>query len=335
MIRTRYFQNNAAPQSDIEPAGFAAAISEPGSLLWVDFVGEPPETCEPILLQTFGFHPLAVDDALRESHVPKVDDWDDYLYIVLHDIGFQPVQAGIDTFELDVFLGRNYIVTHHDSPISALDRVWELSVRDERSFKRGADHILYRITDELAADFMQVIEDMDDEIDKLEGEVFKKQNSSMVQRIFALKRATLHLRRVMSPLREVFNKLARDDYAVIDKRDRVYFRDVYDHLVRLHDISESLRDLVGGTLDTYLSVVNNRMNDTMKTLTLITTLFMPISFLAGFFGMNFFAPEVTSPLNRWVDVPTFIPMLVLFTITPLIMYLWMRRRGWTRRSDDT
>jgi len=335
MIRTRYFSSDGTLQPDIEPAAFPAALSEPGILLWVDFVGEAPEACEPILLNTFGFHPLAVDDALRESHVPKVDDWDDYLYIVLHDIGFQREKLDIKTFELDVFLGPNYIVTHHDLLIKSLDRVWETCERDERNFKRGVDHILYRIIDELAADFMQVIETMDDEIDRVEDEVFKRPETSMIQRVFTLKRATLHLRRVMSPLREVLNKLARDDYAMIDQRDRVYFRDVYDHLVRLHDIAESMRDLVSGTLDTYLSVINNRMNDTMKTLTLITTLFMPISFLAGFFGMNFFAPEATSPLNRWVGVPIFIPMLAVFTITPLLMYLWMRRRGWMRRSDDT
>jgi len=335
MIRTRYFKTDGTLQPDLDPGAFPAALSEAGSLLWVDFVGEAPEVCEPILLKTFNFHPLAVDDALRESHVPKVDDWDDYLYIVLHDIGFQTDNSEIETFELDVFLGPNYIVTHHDLLIKSLDRVWETCERDERNFKQGADHILYRIIDELAADFMQVIEAMDDEIDRVEGEVFKRPDTSMIQRIFTLKRATLHLRRVMSPLREVFNKLARDDYSMIDQRDRVYFRDVYDHLVRLHDIAESMRDLVSGTLDTYLSVINNRMNDTMKTLTLITTLFMPISFLAGFFGMNFFAPEVTSPLNRWVGVPTFIPMLAVFTIIPLLMYLWMRRRGWMRRSDDT
>jgi magnesium transporter len=334
MIRTRYFKSDGTLQPEIEPVAFSAALSEPGSLLWVDFVGEAPEICEPILLKTFNFHPLAVDDALRESHVPKVDDWDTYLYIVLHDIGFRRKTLEVETFELDVFIGPNYIVTHHDFPIPSLDRVWSACEQDTRTFKRGVDHILYRITDELAADFMQVIEDMDEEIDGLENDVFKKTNPTLAQRIFAFKRATLHLRRVMSPLREVLNKLARDDYAMIDSRDQVYFRDVYDHLVRLHDISESLRDLAGGALDTYLSVVNNRMNDTMKTLTLITTLFMPVSFLAGFFGMNFFAPEITSPLNRWVGVPTFIPILALFIITPLLMYRWMRQRGWTRMNDD-
>ena len=154
-----------------------------------------------------------------------------------------------------------------------------------------------------------------------------KPSNEIVQRIFTLKRATLHLRRVLSPLREVLNKLARDDYAVIDAKDRVYFRDVYDHLVRLHDISESLRDLVGGVLDTYLSVINNRMNEIMKTLTIITTLFMPIAFVTGFFGMNFFQP-VANGLIPWTDNPAFILMMIIVIGTPLGMFIWMRKRKW-------
>jgi magnesium transporter len=132
---------------------------------------------------------------------------------------------------------------------------------------------------------------------------------------------------VISPLREVLNKLARDDFAVIDDRERIYFRDVYDHLVRLHDISESLRDLVGGVLDTYLSVINNRMNEVMKTLTLITTLFMPISFVVGFFGMNFFQP-VEESLLPWTSNPAFTITLLIIILTPMAMYLWMRKRRW-------
>ena len=154
-----------------------------------------------------------------------------------------------------------------------------------------------------------------------------KPPADIVQRIFTLKRATLHLRRVLSPLREVLNKLARDDYDVIDAKDRVYFRDVYDHLVRLHDISESLRDLVGGVLDTYLSVINNRMNEIMKTLTLITTLFMPIAFVTGFFGMNFFQP-IADQLLPWTSNFSFIVVLLIILGTPLGMFLWMRRRKW-------
>jgi len=325
MIRLHYYSQgelqNAWPVERLKDA-----LQDPQGLVWLDFSGEEPAACEPILLKTFSFHPLAVDDALRETHVPKIDDWENYLYIVLRDINFHHTSGDIDAPELDVFLGKNFIVTHHDLTIPSLDRVWNASYRDDRTFHHGADHIMYRLTDELTADYMQVVEEMDEEIELVEDQVFNNPSPSIVQRIFTLKLAALHLRRMMSPLREVMNKLARDDYAVVDAKDQVYFRDVYDHLVRLHDISESLRDLVGGVLDTYLSVVNNRMNEVMKTLTIITTLFMPLSFVAGFFGMNFFLPE--KPITAFMTTPVFIGMLIFLLVTPTLMFAWFRRRKW-------
>ena len=134
------------------------------------------------------------------------------------------------------------------------------------------------------------------------------------------------LRRIIAPQREVLNKMARGGYATIPPEQSIFFRDVYDHLVRLYDIIDSLRDLVSGALDSYLSVVSNRMNEVMKTLTVITTLFMPISFLAGFFGMNFFQP--TYPFPAWTSSPAFIIALILMAFTPVGMLLWMRRRAW-------
>ncbi|MBN2147699.1 MAG: magnesium/cobalt transporter CorA [Anaerolineales bacterium] len=326
MIRASYYLNNGESHTHLEPEQFAKALGDPSGLLWVDFEGEDPQDCEPILRDIFQFHYLAVDDALRESHVPKVDDWESYLYIVLHDITYQRGEADIETPELDIFLGNNYLVTHHDLHIPALERVWGDYNENTRHLKKGVDHLLYRLTDELTVDYMSAVEVLDEEIDWVEDEVFTKPHTSMVQRVFALKRASLHLRRTLSPLREVLNKLARDDYAVIDARDQVYFRDVYDHLVRLHDISESLRDLVGGVLDTYLSVINNRMNEVMKTLTIITTLFMPLSFIAGFFGMNFFLPH--DPVYSFMEKPIFALVLLVLMITPIGMYAWMRKRKW-------
>ena len=327
MLRALYNKGNGDQLTEISPQDYAAALQDKTGVLWVDFGGEEPEPSEDILLNVFKFHPLAVDDALHETHIPKVDDWEQYLYIAMHAISFTSGEDDIEGIELDIFLGDNYIVTHHDLPIQALDRVWDACTKDVRHFKRGADHVLYKVTDDLIVDYMQVVESLDEEIEIVENEVLGRPSAQIVQRIFILKRATLHLRRVLSPLREVLNKLARDDYAVIDAKDRVYFRDVYDHLVRLHDISESLRDLVGGVLDTYLSVINNRMNEIMKTLTLITTLFMPISFVAGFFGMNFFQP-VDKELISWTGNPAFILMLVVVVGTPVGMFIWMRRRKW-------
>lgn len=327
MIRALRFTTAKGLQTELSPAEFTAALQDESGLLWVDFENNPPQADEPILLDTFGFHPLAVDDALQESHVPKIDDWGQYVYIVLHAVLFDATDGGrIETLEIDVFLGKNYLVTHHDQPIQAVERVWAACQRDERHLRNGADHLLYRLADEIVASYMPVVEAMDAEIDWVEDQVFDRPTPATLERIFTLKRAVLHLRRIIGPQREVLNKLARDDYVVVDGRTQVYFRDIYDHLVRLHDISESIRDLVSGTLDTYLSVINNRMNEVMKTLTVIATLFMPITFVTGFFGMNFFEP--VTPLGFWTGWPMFALTLLILLAVPFGMFLWMRRRGW-------
>ena len=327
MIRSFYRAQDGSLRTDLRPEEFTGILADAGGFLWVDLTGEPADSCEPILRDTFGFHPLAIEDALKQAHVPKVDDWGHYLYLVLHAVVFDKEDGGhLDTLELDVFVGKNYVVTHHEDPIAAVERVWTNCARgrDERHRKNGASRLLYDLADELVADFMPAVEEMDEAIDLIEDQVFARPAPATLERIFTLKRAVLHLQRIISPQREVLNKLARDDYAVIDARNRIYFRDVYDHLVRLHDFNESLRDLVGGALDTYLSVINNRMNEVMKTLTIITTLFMPISFVTGFFGMNFFQPAT----DVWTGKHALVLTLAAMVLIPVGMYLWIRRRGW-------
>jgi len=142
MIRSAYRTEDGQCRLDLKPGDFASAIQDEQGLLWVDFQAEPPEACEPILLETFHFHPLAVDDALRESHVPKVDDWGEYLYLVLHAVVLSQQDGDpVDTLELDVFFGRNYVVTYHEQAIDALDRVGKVVLRDERYLANGPDHL--------------------------------------------------------------------------------------------------------------------------------------------------------------------------------------------------
>lgn len=326
-MRSLYRAGDGQIRSDLGPEEFTSALQDRDGLLWVDLADEPADVCTPILRGTFGFHPLAVDDALEESHVPKIDDWGEYLYLVLHAVVFdQGNEELVDTLELDVFLGGNYLVTYRTHSIAAVDRVWTLCERDGRHLGRGVEHVLYLVSDELVADYMPVIEAMDEAIDRIEDHIFNDLNASLLEHIFSVKRALLHLRRIIAPQREVLNKLARGDYEVIDAEGRVFFRDVYDHLVRLHDIVEGLRDLVSGAMDTYLSVASNRMNEVVKTLTIITTLFMPISFVAGFFGMNFFGP--VAPVEAWTSRPTLGVVLTAMVLMPVGMYLWMRRRAW-------
>jgi magnesium transporter len=328
MIRTFYFLPGEEPRTDISVKDFSNCLTNPNALFWVDFIGEPDPSAEAILTGIFRFHPLAVDDALQETHMPKVDDWGDYLYIVLNAISIgRDDGLDIKINELDVFLGRNYVVTHHDVPIPALEKAWKSINSDKRYTSHGPDHLLYKIIDDLVADYWPLVETLDAEIDWIEDQVFTNAKPEMMERMFALKRALVSLRRIITPQREVLNRLARDDFEVVDSKDRIFFRDIYDHLVRLHDLTESMRDLLSGTMDAYLSVINNRMNEVMKILAIITTLFMPISFVTGFFGMNFFGPVVPS-LDKWTGYIAFIAMLIVVAGTPTIMFTWMRRRTW-------
>ncbi len=327
MIRTLYYSPGKPIRMDIPPEEFPRLVRDRRGLLWVDFISEPSESAAPIL-RGFGFHPLAIDDALEETHTPKIDDWGDYLYMVLNVMNYKQdngiFESEID--ELDIFLGRNFVVTFHDQLISAIEDAWSACQRDMRHVQDGPDHLLYRIVDSLVMGYMPLVEQIDRQIDQIEDQVFDNPSRTTLEQIFALKRILLSMRRIILPQREVLNKLARDDYRVIDPKDRIFFRDIYDHLVRLHDINESLRDLVGGTMDTYLSVVNNRMNEVMKPLAIITTLFMPITFVTGFFGMNFFEP--VAHLVGWTSEQMFDVMVGIMFGLPIIMYLWMRRRTW-------
>jgi magnesium transporter len=327
LIRALFFSPGKPVRTNVTPLEFPRLLRDRRGLLWVDFTSEPPETALPIL-QIFGFHQLAIDDALQQTHAPKIDDWNDYLYIVLNYMHLvkatEPWDTEID--ELDIFLGQNFVITHHDNPVTSIDETWASSQRDPRYSQDGADHLLYKIIDAIVMNYMPIIEKIDEEIDWVEDQVFDRPSSETLSRLFTLKRVLLAMRRILLPQREVLNKMARDDYQVIDRKDRIFFRDIYDHLVRLHDVNESLRDLVGGALDTYLSVINNRMNEVMKTLTIITTLFMPLTFVTGFFGMNFFAAN--PPYENWTLPAVFYGTLSLMLFTPAIMYFWMRRRTW-------
>jgi len=327
MIRSLYYEPGKPIRKDVQAKEFPKLVRNRRGLLWVDFLEETPENCLPIL-QGFGFHPLAIDDALQETHAPKLDDWGDYIYIVLNYMHFQGLSDGweMEVDELDIFLGSNFIVTHHDHPITAIEESWVSCDRDPRTLQDGADHLLYKITDYLVAGYMPIVEKIDAAIDVIEDQVFDRPSPQTLEQLFTIKRVLLSMRRFILPQREVLNKLARDNYKVIDPKDRIFFRDIYDHLVRLHDLNESMRDLVSGALDTYLSVVNNRMNEVMKTLTIFTTMFMPLAFVTGFFGMNFFEP--LGLMKGWTNSIFFYIVLAITLLLPIMMFIWMRRRTW-------
>ena len=316
---------------DWPPARLGEAIKDQGGLLWVDFEASDDlgiRDIERCLREVFRFHHLAIEDALEETHVPKVDDWGSYLYLVFSVPRIDPDSDALELRELDVFLGSNYLVTYHASPMELLDRERANIRHDPRNrLRHGADHLLFRIL-ELAVDqSLAAIEQLDERVDSIQNEVIEHPTPHVIRSIFRIKRSAIQLHRTLIPQREVLNRLARDPYQPIQAEHRVYFRDLYDHVVRIHDISESLRDLIAGTLETYLSVVSNRTNDIMKTLTMVTVMFLPMSFLAGFFGMNFFGESLNlkDPMPR---VFLFWSTCVIMAVSPCIMWIYGRRKKW-------
>lgn len=329
MIRSLYRTADGQIKTDIQVSEYLNAIQDPSSLLWIDIFSEPKHVAENILLDTFSFHPLAVADALDEIHIPKVDDWGKYLYLVLKATNSETtLDKQIETEEIDIFLGKNFIITYHNHSLAVVDRIWETHQKDERFLRKGSIQILYNLMDEIATEYISLAENIDEAINTIEDQLFSDPKPILLENIFSLKRDLLHLRRIIAPQREMVNKLARGDYDIIESDSKIYFRDVYDHFLRLYDILENLRDLTGSAQEIYLSIVNNRMNSVMKTLTIITTLFMPISFLAGFFGMNFFQP--VEMMEMWTGLPAFRLLILAVVLFPISMYLWIRNRGWMR-----
>ena len=330
-VHILYRDSAGAIHSDWPVEQLRAAVDDEKGTVWVD-INDPSSTgmasAEALLRDIFGFHPLAIEDALSESHIPRVDDWGDYLYIVFHAIDFEAKSIHLHPRELDIFLGTNYLVTYHHEPLGFLEQDRRNIERDPASrLQDGPDHLLYHFLDLAVAQFFPAIEHLDVAIDAAQEEVFGRPTPRTLQAIFRVKRSALKLHRVISPEREVLNRLARDAYKPITPEHRVYFRDVYDHIVRVHDLNESLRDLISGALDTYLSAVSNRTNDIMKALTTVTVIFLPLGFITGFWGMNFFAENLA--------LHTPVPKMFLFLLSCLIMAggtAWMtyvaRKRGW-------
>jgi magnesium transporter len=335
MIRSLFRSPDGTLSHDLTPDQLRQALARPGGTLWLDLDSSPEaqQQLAALLGGLFGFHPLALDDAFRESHVPRVDDWHDYLYVVLHAAG-RPADGLLQTHEVDVFLGPNYLVTVHEGPVGPLEHLWgQCRQGGGERLAAGPDRLLYALADAVAADYLAAVEGLDDDIEHVEQAVFRRPGPRLVARLFRVRRSLVRLRRVLGSLREVMNRLARDDFKVVAAASRVYFRDAYDHLVRLYDIVEGLRDMAAGALESYLSVTSNRLNEVMRTLTVVTVLFLPMNFLVGFFGMNFFGES----LSVGVPVPArllFWLCLGLMAATPAAMFWWMARRGMLTPADN-
>lgn len=292
--------------------------------VWIDMQAPSEQDYRLILESTFHFHPLAIEDAINDIHLPKLDDYGAYVYLVFHTVGLGEEPMDIDTEEVDVFLGPNYLITIHDQQRRSIDRAWNAEYHRVNGLARGPAMLLYELLDNQIDSYIPIIDAFEDQLERLGDDIFLSSEGDRVllNRLLTAKSSSLRLQRILTPQRELLGRLSANEYRSVPAPARIYFRDVYDHLARLANLAESTRDLAGSTIETHLALVNNRMNEVMKLLTMISTIFIPLSFIAGIYGMNFeFMPELSW---RW-GYPL---VWVVFLVIAGAMLLFFRRRKW-------
>jgi magnesium transporter len=267
-------------------------LEAPDTIVWVDLVN-PGEEGLAVLRDVFRFHPLAIEDCIGESHHPKVEAYNGYMFLVSHGVVPDSTVENFRTRELDVFLGPKFIVTHHQGDSRSIDALAQHLQANPAEMGRGPDHLLYRILDQQVDLWVDVLDVFDDRLEELEERIFHEQGQKILDGIFEVRRSIMRLRRIATHQRETLVRLTRGEFPQVGRDAALYLRDVLDHLVRVTDLAELYRELIGGILEAYLSVVSNRLNDVMRVLTVFASVFIPITFLTSLYGMNFqYMPEL-------------------------------------------
>ncbi|HEY31916.1 MAG TPA: magnesium/cobalt transporter CorA [Dehalococcoidia bacterium] len=272
---------------DISREEIKNAYESKEGLLWID-ISETTQEDGEFLEQDLGLHHLAVEDCVSpDIHSPKIDDFGDYLFIVVHGINHSVETEIVETAELAVFLGPHFVASNHNYHLYSVGAIQQLVAADGRPMRRGADFLAYALIDALIDNVMPTIDRMSDVAEEIEEETIRNPQQTTLEAILKLKRSTLRVHRVMAPQREVLNRISRGGFPQIKAEALMYYRDIYDHLVRIEDLNQTIRDRADNALNTYLSSVANRQNEVMKTLAVVATIFMPLTLLAGIYGMNF------------------------------------------------
>jgi len=321
-IEVYYLAPDGNLQRDLPRDEIIKAYESKRGLLWVD-VSETTEEDGKFLEQSLHFHHLAVEDCVStQIHPPKIDDFGDYLFIVVHGINHVVESDIVETAELAFFLGENFVVSTHDFPLYSVKEIQQMVVKDSRPMKRGADFLAHAIIDALVDNVMPTIDRMSDVAEEIEEEVIRRPQQNVLDGILKLKRSSLRVHRVMAPQREVLNRLSRGEFPIVKKEAEIFYRDVYDHIVRIEDLNQTILDRADNALSTYLSSVANRQNETMRVLSVVATIFLPLTLLAGIYGMNFeYMPEL-----QWRWGYFMVLGIVLLVVLTVIWRFWAS--GW-------
>jgi len=320
MIKARLHIPHQGFSSQVDLSDLGGVLGSKHAVLWLDLLEPSPEDMD-LLRREFGFHELALEDAALPHERPKLDEYDQFYFLVFYSLSLKE-GFGLELNELDLFVGENYLVAVHKTPIQEIDEVLRRWERNDILLGDGVGALVYALLDELVDNYFRVSDKMAEQVAELEQRLLEGTDQKTLQAVFVLKKRLLALRRVLSPERDVLNVLMRRDLPFLDRKTLLYLRDVYDHLARIIDAVDLQSDLLTSVLDVHLSSVSNKLNQVMKTLTSVTIILMTMALIAGVYGMNFRnMPELEWPLG-------YVWALFLMASSGIGLYLLLRRKDW-------
>lgn len=291
-----------------------------GEAVWID-LSAPTEQDLEELCRTFKFHPVTIDDVRTYDQRPKLEEYADHLFVVVHRLVVKTEPCEVESEELHAFIGRNFLITAHAGELPELEAVFSRLAGDEVVAQRGPAFWHYQVSSRLAVASAIEIEKLAAEVENIEETVFKIRGQEVLERLLHVKRALATARRLTSPQRDVFAALTKLGSTIVPDNTAVYFRDVYDQFVRELEALDSQRELAGSSLEAYFSLVSQRTNEVMKHLTLLSSIFLPLTFVTGFFGQNFDHLPFHSDALMWTGI-------ISCVLLPAGMLSWFRLKRW-------
>jgi magnesium transporter len=310
-------------EQDIENIEQCFPYKDDHTITWINIDGIHETDILEKLGECFGFHPLILEDILNTHQRPKVEDFNDYIYFVLKMIDYSAKANVISIEQVSIIIGKNYVISLQEKPLEIYEPIRNRIKNDKSKIRNaGSDYLAYLLIDSIIDNYFSVLEKIGEKIENVENRLVANPTQKTLKTIYNLKRNMLYMRKSTWPLREIISRLERGEISLINDSTRIYIRDIYDHIIQVIDTIETFRDMLSGMVDIYLSSISNRLNEVMKILTIISTIFIPITFIASIYGMNFrFMPEISwkwSYLVVWA--------IILFIIIYMVIYF--KRKKW-------
>ena len=310
-------------ERELKAAEDCLAYKGKQSVSWINVVSSHNIDTVSEIGKRFGLHPLVLEDIVNSAQRPKAEDFGDYIFVVLKMLSIDDSGSGLLGEQVSIIIGPDYVISFQEKPGDVFEPLRDRIRKSKgRIRKAGADYLAYALLDAIVDNYFAIVEWFSDETDEIEDGLIAAPTTEILENIYSLKREVLFVKKSVWPLREVINNLQRSESPLIKDETRVYLRDVYDHTIQVIDTIESVREIIAAMRDTYLSSVSNRMNEVMKVLTIIATIFIPITFVAGIYGMNFeFMPELGWPWG-------YFGALGVMGAVGMTMLIFFRRKGW-------